>query len=421
MPDQANQAVRDGNYPIVYIAADGGLYKYFPDSGEIFLMKGIAEGDQGFFVGYGALTKKPAISGILELVVMPIVPQGGISGDQDWIRHFVPGDGWLKKAPPNSTRTWKDLNISPLNANNWVTYTGVRAPFSTTDLWVSNTNGVSWSRVDLAPVSADMTVYFAGWSPHAPDFLWVAGRTEAGDGTADAWYGNPFTGTLTRIAILPSRRRARWYGAAIMDNGDLVLRGHTGGSLGSTHTNPGRVVHPDGTMITHAEIVPAGSQQVINLIATDNVLALAGGNRTLYKAEHYNLATWTSTGLDTIAGTEGVTDPDNGARGYIEVLTGMRWFLGRAAANEGIRELTNPFASPSILPSYGEGFPVGSVRADTQTRTTLAAISKRTGQGIGQALFYVFKDGAWSEMAGPEDAYPTGLSSYALEPIVRAE
>jgi hypothetical protein len=75
-PDVANHAIRDGNYPIVYIAANGGLYKYFPDSGEIHLMKAIEATDQGYMVGYAGLTKLPVITGILELVVMPILPTG---------------------------------------------------------------------------------------------------------------------------------------------------------------------------------------------------------------------------------------------------------------------------------------------------------------------------------------------------------
>lgn len=424
MPDQANHAIRDGNYPIVYIAGElGGLYKYFPDSGEIFLMKGIdtEAGERGRMVGYGALTLKPPVSGVLELVVMPIVPQGGAGADQDKIRHFIPGDGWISKTPPAPGRSWQDLNISPINANNWVAYTGARQAWADNDLWVTANNGASWTRVAMQTSGSQVTVYWAGWSPHAADFLWVAARTETGDGTADVWYGNPFTETLTRVAILPSRRRARWYGVAVMDNGDLVLRGHTGGALASTHTNPGYVVHPDGTRITYATTIPSGPQQVINLLGTDNILDVAGEDRTLYKAETYETANYTSTGLNTTTEGDSANTIGQGARGYLEVLTGMRWFTGRPPGNEGIKEITNPFGSPSILTSYGAGFPVGSVRADSQSRTALAAMSKRLGQSTGQALFYVFSEGAWAEMAGPEDAHPSGMSEFALEPIVRPE
>jgi hypothetical protein len=421
-PDVANHAIRDGNYPIVYIAANGGLYKYFPDSGEIHLMKAIEATDQGYMVGYAGLTKLPVITGILELVVMPILPTGGITSDQDWIRHFVPGDGWLKKTPPAAGQIWKDINISKLNPNNWLAYVGhpQYKPWGEQNIFVSNTNGASWTRVEMEEAddaSKQVTIYHAGWSPHAADTLWIAARAEppGAGGVADAWYGNPFTGPLTRIPLI-SGSNAQWYGAAIAENGDYILRGRKTNSVYENYYVP-----PGGPGVFTGSQPPHGFQQITALIGTNNILGVAGVDHTLYKAEHYNLGAMETTGTD-LADESTFGAPQNGHRGYLEVLTGMRYFHARSHdQTAGIVEITNPFASPSVLPSYGQGFPVGSVRADMQSRTTLAAMSKRSTQTTGQALFYIFSGGAWSEMAGPEDGNPHGMSEFALEPIVRAE
>lgn len=420
-PDQANHAVRDGDYPIVYIAGDlGGLYKYFPDSGEIYLMQPIDSdaGERGLMVGYAALTRVPPVAGILELVVMPTA-----ASSLDKVAHFVPGDGWILKNPPATHRPWSDVTISSRQPDNWVAYTKETRSWGSQDLFASGTNGNSWVRVDLEESGSNVIVYFAQWSPHADNFLWVAGRTAGGgvEGSADVWYGNPFSGELNRINVIsPPRRHTGFYGIAVMENGTLLLRGRTGGSLDQTW--PVYNVAPDGTVTSlgGVSVNQQAGHQVIGLIGTNNTLALYGADHSLFKATHYNERDMVDTGTNVHTPADSFNVPAEGSRGYIDVIQGMRYFVARPnTATAGIFELTNPFGSPSLLPSYGQGYPVGSVRADQQSRTALAAMSKRTGQGVGQALFYVFTEGAWSEMNGPAEASPADLSAFALEPIVR--
>lgn len=419
-PDQANHAIRDGDFPLVYIAGEHGLYKYFADSGVVALMKSIdyEAGERGLMVGYAALSKKPAIAGILELVVMPTTT------GYDKIAHFVPGDGWIAKTPPAPNRPWTDINISKLDANKWVAYTNQLRPWGSQDIFVSNTNGVSWTRLLLNEHRDNVELAFAGWSPHADNFLWVAGRASSNssvDGYADVWYGDPFAGELARIQIIAPTRHSRFYGVAIMENGDILLRGRTGGSISSTY--PVYTVTPAGVVssLGGANISMQTGHQVIGLIGTDNILGVFGKVHELYKAVDYHAVNLDDTGL-ALDATSDFNVPASGSRGYLEVLQGMRYFVGRPnVPTTGIREITNPFASPSVLPSYGAGYPVGSVRADMQSRTALAAMSKRAGQGLGGSLFYVFSEGAWAEMAGPDDALPADLSDTALEPIVRPE
>lgn len=426
-PDQANHAIRDGDFPIVYIAGDHGLYKYFPDSGEIYLMKGIdyEAGERGLMVGYAALTRKPPVGGILEIVIMPTVATG-VGSDQDRVRHFVPGDGWTDKIPPEPSRRWVDIEVNPLNPDLWCAWDSTPAPHATLHAYVSNDSGMTWQRIQLpvtpiGGVEPGVSVRRCVWSPHAESFLWMCGRTNTADvvGSGDVWYGDPFAGEMNRILLMGAHRYTNWNGIAVMENGDIHARGGWRSPNWFAFS-----VTPAGSHVSYPAYPQniAGqsldNMQVLSLIGTENILGTNHGPGTvgtLYKAVSYESGVLESTGL-VLNNSPDAAGAEN--TGYIAVIQGMRYFASRPIALQGIREITNPFASPSILPSYGEGYPVGALKADTQTRTAMVAMSKRSG---GLTVLYVFADGVWSEMAPPEGATQAGMATHAISAIVRPE
>lgn len=419
MPDQANMAVRDGDYDIVYIAGEmGGLYKYFPASGEIYLMLGIdsGAGERGRFVGYAALTKKIPVSGVLEIVFMP-------KGGADLVWHFVPGDDWVSKPPPMPGVAWTDLIINPLNANQWCAWERSNPPYESRRVFVTNDNGLTWTRVPM-PTAAYLQVTGGHWSRHESGFLWLVGsrRNSGTFNGATIWYGNPFTGEMQENEIVAPRRTSKIYSFVVADDGVITLRSASGGNLGITD----RYLHT---------VTPAGVKTLVNgdlddvknifwlpLIGTNNILGIQlgsvvlGSNRRMWYALTPT-GTLVDTGLDIASEDEANSNHEHG---WIDVIEGMRWFAGRH--QNGIQEITNPFASPSIITSYAEGQHVGAVRADAQTRTTLASvIVPAVSAPAGTLSVLVFKDGAWSTMGGPPTAYPNDISSVALSPIVRPE
>lgn len=145
-PDKANMAIRDGDFPLVYIAADGGLFKYFPASGEVAMMKKVdsAAGEQGLMVGYGALNKRGAAT--IELVC-PGFTYSGTGG----IWHHVPGVGWrwlheTNGLPPDDRYLVRNVAISPQNPNVWVAMVNGRSVGTNYQYNYDAASGQVWCR-----------------------------------------------------------------------------------------------------------------------------------------------------------------------------------------------------------------------------------------------------------------------------------
>lgn len=414
MPDQANFAIRDGDYDIVYIAANGALFKYFPAAQTLRLMKSVAVGEQGQMVGYGALTQRVPISGVLELVFMP-----SASGDKVW--HFTPGAGWVDKPAPAPSIAWTDLIINPLNANQWCAWQNGAYDYATRRVWMTNDAGLTWTRVPM-PTATTIDIIGGEWSRHASGFLWLVGNNDAvGSETvrASVWHGSPFTAPLTHEPIMPVGRTSQIRSAVVGDDGAITTRGVRGGNTGITlrqmHTVTAAGVK---TLISE----PAAVETIfwLPLIGTANIVGIRlgskglGANRRLWHAP-------TPTGTLVETALEIGSEDQTGnllQHGWIDVTAGMRYWAGRHP--NGIQEITNPFGSPSMLPSYAVGQRVGSVRADAQTRATLASVTvPSAGAAVGTLQIHVFKDAVWSTMGGPPTASPAHISTVALSPIVR--
>jgi hypothetical protein len=76
------------------------------------------------------------------------------------------------------------------------------------------------------------------------------------------------------------------------------------------------------------------------------------------------------------------------------VFTGMH-------VNAGLRQLVDPWGSPSLVPVIGEGHWVYGVKTDAQTRTTLVGISIRGGES--KTWLYLMVGGAWTTYDAREE------------------
>jgi hypothetical protein len=88
--DTPQHAIRDGEFRIVYVTGNKGLYKYFPDTNQILMFKPAGEGNQGHMAGYAGYGG-PA-KGIMELVITNY-EVGSSAGAPIGARH-VPSVGW---------------------------------------------------------------------------------------------------------------------------------------------------------------------------------------------------------------------------------------------------------------------------------------------------------------------------------------
>lgn len=170
--DTPQHAIRDGELPIIYVAANGGLYKLFYQAGRIELMKAVQPGEQGHMVGYAGLSVPATPTRGFELVILPF----GATGTQDRIWHYLPGSGWIERTPPVSGRKWRGITIARNNPAKWLIWgDGNTSTLNAQSLtsrngqivgvddylpafWLTTDSGATWSAYNvpsLIPASMD--------------------------------------------------------------------------------------------------------------------------------------------------------------------------------------------------------------------------------------------------------------------------
>lgn len=392
MPDNANHAIRDGDLPIVYIAGDKGLYKFFVDSNEVAKMLGIPAEERGYMVGYGALTKRTLpIPVSIELVLLPNKPAGFTFSDPRYvIRHFK-ADGTIENiTPPLAGVAWRGVSVNAIDPNKWIIWANDPIPSGTAAVWVTADSGATWSPVPLTIGSSlNITINFAGWSRHADDFVWVAGVGHNGSNhLPQAWYGNPFTGLIIYSMVTGATRFADIWYAGVTDTGHFMAQTRTGGF---TKIHKRFIVAPtglpvfDNTMSPNGMAPDAGFLQVPGgtAVLVANNSPFATGDKSLFFTPNFLVSEplqWAGAFTTYIAGT---------ADSHVYMAGGYG----------GIREVTNPLTDPEVAPTavYGEGLPTDDIESDAQTRTVVAAMSIRSPND----LYFMIKSGAeeWQELS----------------------
>jgi hypothetical protein len=96
--DTPQHAIRDGEFRLVYVTGNKGLYKYFPDTNQILMFKPAGEGNQGHMAGYAGYGGPP--KGIMELIVTNY--EVSTAADAPIGTRHVPDVGWLRFGLSNS-------------------------------------------------------------------------------------------------------------------------------------------------------------------------------------------------------------------------------------------------------------------------------------------------------------------------------
>lgn len=391
MPDRANHAIRDGDLPIVYIAGDKGLYKFFVDSGEIAMMKAVAEGgsELGYMVGYGALTRKEMpIPVNIELVFSPSIPQGQSSSSlNNAFYHYKPDGTVTVRAAPISGKRWRGVSVNKYNPDKWLAW--YMNASGDSEVYLSVDAGVTWTRVILS----NRTNYNAHlitkveWSPHAPDFAWITGITAGGSSSSLAlWYGDPAASMVRFDPYTDNRSNAAWYYSVVLNNGSIIARGRTGGFSKIywriTVEPTGNVVHNSnssafgGWVTANSGVnLPDSTAVIVANFDPNNT-----GNRNLFFTSNYLVSEPIDTGQ-----VSGSTSIAGIADGHV--------YLGNNG--QGIIEVNTPFTAPTIGAVVYNGA-IDGVQSDDQTKTVIAGAANRTGPGLTVAI----KSGTeWEELA----------------------
>lgn len=414
MPDTANHAVRDGDLRIVYVAGDLGLYKLFPDTGEIALMMPVDVGEKGYMVGYAALTRRIVPVPVnIEFVLTPIKPAGyGYTDARYVFRHYRPELGWRTFAPPIAGKDWGGVRAAPHAPNTWITWVS-NGTDPAAAVFRSDDQGATWAPIPLAMPSGTTSVriQYVGWSPHAPDFLWIACSPHTGvvSEHASINYGAPGT-TLSLLTVTThGTRHGGWLAAGVMENGTFYGRSIQGGGLVSSRVYKRVVVDTTGSYLTNVTtdtIVPGGSAvhnvpgSTVALLFADS--AFPDGSNNIWRTANYIAGDIHDTGA--VVGTN-----------QAAVTADARVFIG-GSNDQGVRELTNPLTAPVVVSAFGDGLPTQAIASDAQTRTAVAALSLRSVDSV----FFVYADGVWNEFGVEAADVPRSwVRSTTVEVIVR--
>jgi hypothetical protein len=113
--DTPQHAIRDGEFRIVYVTGNKGLYKYFPDTNQILMFKPAGTGNQGHMAGYAGYGGPP--KGLLEIIVTNYDVAAG-TGAPVGDKH-IPSVGWLPFGNSDTlapgVRRWTSPATNPFN------------------------------------------------------------------------------------------------------------------------------------------------------------------------------------------------------------------------------------------------------------------------------------------------------------------
>lgn len=403
-PDEANHAIRDGDLRIVYIAGKRGVYKLFPDSGEIFLMKGIEADEIAHMVGYGALSRRvvPVLVAV-ELILTPKVKTGYSALDANYaFRHYKPGVGWTLRRGPVDTATWAGVRASKFSPDKWAIWGSGGNPLTQVPLYVSSDAGVTWQHVDLPKLgnAANIEIANVMWSPATDDVLFVAASPYKGnaDQSAAVFYGNPFTAMNGYHAVPQFARNGRWQASGALEDGRFYGRTYQGGGV-SAHPKYRILMEPNGALVfkTLSDLEIENKNTVTQV---GSAIIMSNVSKT-YRTLNY-LASDVSYLMDLPGGNQMVSTADH------------KVFIGDG---DGVREMQTPLDAPTIVTATGGGHTTQAIGVDSQTRSTVVAM-QFYGPNYSPA-FYVYSGATWEEFDQSEAFDGQWINRNTIEVIVR--
>lgn len=469
MPDEPQHAVRDGDYRVIYVVGKKGLYKFFPDSAHIAMMKpvDVDAGEQGYMVGYGALTTFPPAGGIRILIpTRNNTSPGGL-----WILTFGADGGgstWVLKNgaaganPLPAGWDWHNVAASPKNGNTICMYgtssgASVHPTASWPDgfmqdasnnkspLWMTNDGGDNWFELPLpAPIINQMDgahidynqvwlTYNDGNTPLL--FAQVIGTGNffgVPEPSAVMWWGNPvdlqvraafFDGTDTPpdSSEFPVPGDGDYYFGTGIDNaflsmthgvnGEMIASGNFGTHTSDDPPYPGlRVIwieNPPPPAPYPAAHWNTRGLQLASLDRTTNpstgIVGISDGD--IYYTDDYHVAE------PTIAITKEA--PELGYSAVVATGGGVV-----AKRTDGLYHI-NDIGSGSA-PVLGIAINPSNLTSSRQAARQVVAgrmsYNGGTGDDVLQANFAIYDGNSWTTVLGPTDAQGRNqyLSSTAL-------
>lgn len=377
---------------------------------ELLLMLPGATGQQAHMLGFG--TGGASAAG---LILLPY----GAAGAADKLWLLAPATGtWSGITPPASGYYWFWIAACPFDTNKWLllgnsgigsnagycsasgglvkTQDGAHSP-----LWLTEDAGATWTEIDLATpngngaANSTRAVTRVEWS--ATDGLaWVVGRLDiVADKTATIWRGSgstasaPVTDTSTTHAqhlipgmdedvyFTPAANNGTAHKASYFDSADAFFT-PAGSSIGTSN----------------GHIVPFGDR----IPLTRRVL-MTSLNGDLYGAADYR------AGQPTLLMA--------GLAGFSLAVVGDNAYIG---SGTGVKEVIDPFGTPSQSTVFSVGASVGVIRSDRQTHTQCALLVMPLGIATAVGVF----DGTnWASLTLPPDADPGHLYDF-VEVLVTA-
>jgi len=152
--DRPNHAVRDGDYPIVYVATDKYVCKYFPHAKQSFIMLKLAPGEQGRMVGYGALFNGAGpIKGVYLIPTFDDAPSGV------WMH--TEASGWTFKGGLASAQ-YTHVIANPRFPDQWIVWNQTFAPI--TGVYYTLDSGATWNVLNISsPVEGAWEAITGAW------------------------------------------------------------------------------------------------------------------------------------------------------------------------------------------------------------------------------------------------------------------
>jgi hypothetical protein len=118
VPDVANHMIRDGDYDVVYVAANGAVYKYFPDANTVLTLKTMAAGEDALMIGYAGLDAGPPI----DTTPVPAIVVSTVGQEKVYTLSYTPGacaaDSGVIALPggPVTARYWRVVELASVLA-----------------------------------------------------------------------------------------------------------------------------------------------------------------------------------------------------------------------------------------------------------------------------------------------------------------
>ncbi len=387
-------------------------------------------------IGYGAIGAYVA-PGIVDF----LVPTEGVAGGGVWLYSSTTGTWALKNSGlPAGVFYSRWISANPFNADHWLLLLNTSASDgynrvgdelfcadnTTRPLWLTTTNGASFSAVTLTLLnsSVDFTTIRSraalGWSTTTSGQWFFAGdkRQVGGTQTSVVWRGTGTASTSTNLTK-PVNGVMTFVetGCDGLNNDVIVANGENGSLYTGWLPSGATVITPSGNI---SPITFPQMERAAGLLPAVYGADIVNGGNTIYYHPDYRSTSAAASAYQVIL--------TNGNASLITSTADGSVFAGGTSASSGSRQRTSVLkltnfqfantgssATEEIMSGtvVSGGEAIGMVRSDRQTRTALAArLMTTSGVPARKDAFVSDDQGAtWTRVIGPPLAGNSDLAN----------